>query len=156
MSKLDWNDRKRFQIDGEAMGRGMDRRAFIFVSGLALGTGVFASPLQTEAGQMYGLIGKLKTIPDRRDNLIQILLEGVSGTGEGVGMRGCLSYVVARDPSDPDAIWITEVWESKESHAASLELPSVAETIAKGRPLIAGFGERYETTPVGGVGLAQA
>ncbi len=42
-------------------------------------------------------------------------------------MPGCLSYVVARDPKDPDAIWITEVWDSKESHAASLQLPAVRE-----------------------------
>ncbi len=102
---------------------------------------------------MYGLIGKLKTVPGQRDNLIQILIEGVSKTDGSAGMPGCLSYVVARDQSDPDAIWITEVWESKELHAASLQLQSVRDAIAKGRPLIAGFSERFETVPVGGLGL---
>jgi len=95
---------------------------------------------------VYGLIGKMLTQPGQRDALIDILLDGVSG------MPGCHSYIVARDPSDADAIWITEVWESKEAHAASLQLPSVKEAIAKGRPMIAGFGERYETEPVGGWG----
>jgi quinol monooxygenase YgiN len=91
---------------------------------------------------MYGLIGKMVAAPGQRDALMAILLEGVSG------MPGCLSYIVAKDPA-----WITEVWDSQASHAASLDLPSVKAAIAKGRPLIAGFGERFETEPVGGHGL---
>ena len=68
-------------------------------------------------------------------------------------MPGCLSYVVAEDPADGNAIWITEVWDSKASHGASLSLPAVKDAIARGRPLIAGFGDRIETTPIGGAGL---
>ncbi|MEQ1515838.1 MAG: putative quinol monooxygenase [Usitatibacteraceae bacterium] len=97
---------------------------------------------------MYGLIGKMKTVPGQRDALIAILIEGVSG------MPGCLSYIVAHDASDADAIWITEVWDSQQSHQASLTLPSVKQAIAKGRPLITGFGERFETRPVGGQGIS--
>ncbi len=97
---------------------------------------------------MYGLIGKIKTTPGGRDALAQVLLEGVSG------MPGCLSYVVAQDPSDSDALWVTEIWENQEFHQASLSLPSVQAAIAKGRPLIAGFGERFETIPLGGHGLS--
>jgi quinol monooxygenase YgiN len=93
---------------------------------------------------MYGLIGKMKVVPGQREALIAILLEGLRG------MPGCLSYVVAQDPTDPDAIWITEVWDSQESHQSSLALPSVQQAIAQGRPLITGFGERIETQPVGG------
>ena len=96
---------------------------------------------------MYGLIGQLQVVPGQRDALIAILLDGVSG------MPGCLSYVVAQDTTDPDAIWITEVWDSQETHQASLSLPSVQKAIARGRPLIAGFGVRFETTPAGGHGL---
>jgi quinol monooxygenase YgiN len=96
---------------------------------------------------MYGLIGKMKAVPGQRDALIKILLDGVSG------MPGCLSYVVAQDPTDPDGIWITEVWDSQESHKASLSLPSVQQAISRGKPLIAGFGEHFETIPVGGHGL---
>ena len=99
---------------------------------------------------MYGLIGKMKTAPGQRDALIAILLKGVSG------MPGCLSYIVAQDPTDADAIWITEVWDSQDSHTASLSMPSVQDAIARGRRLIAGFGERFETTPVGGHGLSPA
>jgi quinol monooxygenase YgiN len=57
------------------------------------------------------------------------------------------------DTSDANAIWITEVWDHKASHDASLSLPSMKDAITKGRPLNAGFGERVVTTPVGGAGL---
>ena len=95
----------------------------------------------------YGLIGKMIAAPGQRDALIGFLFEGTGA------MPGCLSYVVAGDPTNPDAIWITEVWTSKQHHADSLKLPAVQAAITKARPIIAGFGERFETTPVGGVGL---
>jgi len=96
---------------------------------------------------MYGLIGKMLAAPGQRDALIAILLESV-GT-----MPGCLSYIVATDASDANAIWITEAWDSADSHAASLKLPGVQQAIAKARPIIAGMGERFVTAPVGGHGL---
>ena len=83
----------------------------------------------------------------KRAELAAILL---GGTGE---MPGCLSYIVAEDMADPDALWVTEVWDSKESHAASLQLPMVQAAIAKARPIIAGFDSRAEMVPLGGVGL---
>jgi quinol monooxygenase YgiN len=96
---------------------------------------------------MYGLIGKMMAAPGQRDALIAILLESVAD------MPGCLSYIVATDPADANAIWITEVWDNEASHAASLSLPAVKEAIAKARPLIAGFGDHIVTTPIGGHGL---
>lgn len=132
----------------------MARREFLVATTLA-----FAGPRTlagrhrtTNGGQsdMYGLIGKMTAVPGRRDALVEILLEGT------IGMPGCLSYVIATDPADEDAIWITEVWDSEESHQASLSLPAVQDAIARGRPLIAGFDERTVTTPVGGHGLADA
>lgn len=98
---------------------------------------------------MYGLIGKMMSVAGQRDALIAILLAGTAD------MPGCLSYVVAKDPGDENAIWITEVWDSEASHAASLTLPSVKNAIANGRPLIAGFGDRIVTSPVGGHGLTR-
>jgi quinol monooxygenase YgiN len=99
---------------------------------------------------MYGLIGKIKAISGQRGALISILTEGVAG------MPGCLSYIVAQDPTDADAIWVTEVWADQASHQASLSLPSVQQAITRGRPLITGFGERFETIPVGGHGLTNS
>ncbi len=97
---------------------------------------------------MYGLIGKMLATPGNRDALAAILLQGIAG------MPGCLSYIVAQDPTNPDALWVTEVWASQAEHQASLSLPSVRAAITQARPIIAGFGERFETTPLGGQGLA--
>lgn len=97
--------------------------------------------------EKYGLFGKMVAAPGKRDELIGHLL---AGTGE---MPGCLIYVVARDPVEADAIWITEVWTDRQHHADSLRLPAVQAAIARARPIIAGFGERFETIPVGGVGI---
>lgn len=99
---------------------------------------------------MFGLIGKMTAQAGQRDALIAILREGVAG------MPGCLSYIVAQDPTDPDLIWVTEVWESQAAHQASLSLPAVREAIGKGRPLIAGMEMLAQTRPVGGHGLAAA
>ena len=100
---------------------------------------------------MYGLIGTMVATPGNRDALAAIIL----GFG-GDGMPGCLSYVVAKDPRDGDALWITEVWDSAESHKASLSLPAVREAITRGRPLIASFGDSVQSEPIGGIGLAAA
>lgn len=97
---------------------------------------------------MFGLIGKMRAQPGKRDELIALLLKGTDA------MPGCLNYVVARDPADPDAIWISEVWEDEASHKASLSLPAVQATIAEARPLIAGFDSSVRTEPVGGVGIS--
>jgi quinol monooxygenase YgiN len=99
---------------------------------------------------MYGLIGKLSAVPGQRDALATILLEGTEA------MPGCLSYIIGTDPADPEALWVTEVWDSPASHQASLALPAVKAAMAKGRPLIAGFSNRTETVPMGGYGLPRA
>lgn len=96
---------------------------------------------------MFGLIGKMRAQPGKRDALLGILLDGTDS------MPGCLSYVVAKDPADADAVWITEVWDSEASHKASLSLPSVRAAIAEARPMIAGFDFSVPTQPVGGVGI---
>ena len=98
---------------------------------------------------MYGLIGRIMCKPGTREQLITALLEGTTV------MPGCLSYIVARDPADPEAIWVTEVWDQEASHKASLSLPAVQAAIAKGRPLIARFDHQTVTEPVGGHGLSK-
>ena len=98
---------------------------------------------------MYGLIGKMVATAGNRDALAAIILNG-AGT-----MPGCLSYVVAKDPRDDAALWITEVWDSAESHTASLSLPLVREAIAIGwLLLIASVGDSVQIEPIGGHGLA--
>ena len=85
------------------------RRAF--VAGAAVAATLPMEVLATmQDNGMHGLIGRLRAAPGQRDALIAILIEGTAN------MPGCLSYIVARDATEADAIWVTEVWDSRESH----------------------------------------
>lgn len=113
------------------------------LAGLALamlGGPALAGEEDMESG--FGMIGKIKAQPGKRAELIAIL-----GGGTGA-MPGCLAYLIAEDARDADAIWITEIWDKAESHAASLQLPAVRAAIARGRPLIAAFELSAPTRPV--------
>ena len=99
---------------------------------------------ELDEATLYGVIGQMLAAPGKREELIAILLEGTGA------MPGNLGYTIFRDLGDANAIWITEVWTSAEAHKASLSLPSVQAAIAKGRPIIAGFGTRAEVEPVAG------
>src|SRR3546814_16607983 len=96
-----------------------------------------------EADSQYGLSGQMMTQPGQRTALVAILSEGTST------MPGNIAYLIGEDSANPDAIWIVELWDSKEAHAASLKLPAVQAAIAKGRPLI-----RSEERRVGKEGVS--
>src|SRR5262245_7519616 len=109
----------------------IERRTFLALTGAAvIESWASGGALQTSGSDsMYGLIGKVNAVKGQRDALAAILLEG-TGT-----MPGCLSYVIATDPADADALWITEVWTDQASHRASLALPQVQAAIAKAKPI---------------------
>ncbi len=98
---------------------------------------------------MYGLQGKMLARSGQRDALLALLLEA----SRGAPMPGCRLYVVSEVPAEPDAIAITEVWDDKAAHDASLQLESIRALITKARPFIASIGAPVELRPVGGQGL---
>lgn len=98
---------------------------------------------------MYGLLGSMRTHPGHRDDVIAVLLRAV----DALPAAGCLSYVVAASTTDEDLIWVTEVWESKEHHAASLQLPEVQAEIAEAMPMLTREFTQQETTVAGGLGV---
>ena len=98
---------------------------------------------------MYGLHGKMIAKAGHRDALLALLLEASRGTP----MPGCRLYVVSEVPAEPDAIAITEVWDDRAAHQASLQLDRVRTLIAQARPLIAQMAPPLELRPVGGQGL---
>lgn len=126
----------------------MHRREFIGTAalGLLMLQGC-QTPMEdlTGTAELYGRIGQMLAAPGKRDELIGYLLAGSEG------MAGNLAYIVAKDATDPNAVWITEVWKDAASHKASLALPQVQQVIAKARPIIAGFGTSAEVIPVGGM-----
>lgn len=99
---------------------------------------------------MYGLITKLTTVARRRESVIDLLVAGRQPPA------GCLSYVVARDPGDPDVLWVTEVWTDAQAHGDALKRPDIKAGFALALTWIATMHDPILTEPVGGLGLGQA
>lgn len=97
----------------------------------------------------YGYAGTMRTRSGHRDEVVGILLSGVDGLREA----GCQLYAVSVADSEPDLIWVTEVWDSKEAHDASLQLPATREAINRAMPMLTGDFTGQETTVVGGLGV---
>lgn len=131
-------------VIGTASGPAFGRRGFVG-GAVAIAMIGAAAPAMAGEGAMFGMIGRLKAKPGQRDALAAVL------TGGSGAMPGCLSYIVAEDLADPDALWVTEVWVDKAAHDASLSLPEVRAAIGRGRPLIAGFDSSAQTRPISGV-----
>jgi quinol monooxygenase YgiN len=126
----------------------IDRRTFVAgaASITAFPPGTAATAARSQI--MYGLISRITAQSGRREELVKILLSAIANS-----MAGCLNYIVATDPSDANSIWVTEVWQSRQAHAASLSIPVVKEAMSKGAALIASFSRVAETSPVGGLNI---
>ena len=98
----------------------------------------------------FGMFVKVIAHQGQREALVRHLLTAADLVGKA---QGCELYVVHTSPTEPDTVWVTEVWRSKADHAASLSINGVRELIAKARPLIAEMSEPILTIPVGGKGL---
>ncbi|MDA0566286.1 antibiotic biosynthesis monooxygenase [Streptomonospora sp. S1-112] len=97
----------------------------------------------------YGTINSMKAKPGRRDEVVAILLSGA----DGLRAAGCHLYVVGTAADDDVTVWISEVWESREHHEASLQLPETREAISAAMPMLAGEFTSQEVRVQGGVGV---
>ncbi|HEV7823898.1 MAG TPA: putative quinol monooxygenase [Mycobacteriales bacterium] len=97
----------------------------------------------------YGYIGSMKTRAGHRDDVVAILLRGV----DGLRAAGCHLYVVSVSGDEADTIWVTEVWQTKEHHDASLQLPETRAAIGAAMPMLTGEFTSRELSVVGGLGL---
>ena len=93
---------------------------------------------------------KIRSQAGQRDALIAVLLDAAAALQQ---VPGCQLYLVSASASEPDTVWVTEVWSSQEEHQASLLGEDVQPILMRGRPLIASF-ERIEIEPLGGMGLS--
>lgn len=97
----------------------------------------------------YGYVGSMRAKDGQRDAVIEILLSGV----EGLRTAGCQVYAVCTAGDDDDVIWVTEVWDSREQHDASLQLPATRAAIGRAMPMLTGDFTRQELSVVGGLGV---
>jgi len=93
-------------------------------------------------------------LPGRGDELVDGLLRAAALLE---GFDGCELYVINRAADDPDTVWVTEIWSSREALDASLQLPGVPELIGEVLPLVDRSSmQLVELVPVGGIGLSGA
>jgi quinol monooxygenase YgiN/mannose-6-phosphate isomerase-like protein (cupin superfamily) len=86
------------------------------------------------------------------DEVAQLLLRAADSLRDAAG---CELYVINRSPSEPDVVWVTELWLSREALDASLEQLKTEQgraQVAEVGALLAGPPELTELEPLGGVG----
>jgi len=100
----------------------------------------------------YGLHGKLKATKGNAEKLADILIKASELIST---VKGCHYYLIGIDDNDPDTVWITELWDSKEDHDNSLKAPGVMELISQAMPILDGKPEKgQELNIVGGYPLS--
>jgi quinol monooxygenase YgiN len=98
----------------------------------------------------YALINKMTVKPGKRDEVINIMLEAGKPFDDN---PACVLYLVYRDASDPQVIWVEDVWTNKDDHAAAMSNPAMRSFIAQTMPLLEGMPEQIEVELAGGKGL---
>ncbi|AIQ49938.1 antibiotic biosynthesis monooxygenase [Paenibacillus sp. FSL R7-0273] len=98
----------------------------------------------------FGIYAKFTAKPGERDTLAAILLESAAAAE---AVAECELYIINHSETEPDVLWVTEVWSSQEAHAASLTLEATRAAIQRAMPLIAGV-EPTRLRPIGGKGLS--
>jgi len=98
----------------------------------------------------FGAYNKFTAQAGQRDALVGVLLDAAAAQA----VDSCELYIVNVSESEPDAIWVTEIWASEADQQASLALESTKAVIRQAIPLIAGPIESIRIVPVGGKGFA--
>ena len=55
---------------------------------------------------------------------------------------------VAKDTTEQNVLWVTEVWDRVVSHDSSLKLPSMRDAVSRSKAIIPGFDKVAITEPV--------
>jgi len=97
----------------------------------------------------YGLMVKMGVKPGQRDAVVSLVMRDV----EAVRAAGCDVYVVGTSPTEPDVVFVTEVWASREAHRASMQIPSIQAAISEAMPMLTGAFHQTEFDVAGGLGL---
>lgn len=99
----------------------------------------------------FGQHSKVMARPGKRDELVAKYLE----VGEIQRSNPeCELIFVSTSASDANAVYLTEVWSSEESHKQALDSDEVRAWAEAMPPLVDGDPQSQRLEPVGGKGLA--
>ena len=88
--------------------------------------------------------------PGKRDELIQQLQQ--LSAELLTRASGCIYYLISTT-EEPDVVWISELWTSKEAKDAVAMKPESAKAMKELMPLVASMTDRTNLTVVGGAGI---
>lgn len=89
---------------------------------------------RVSGGTMFSVYGRMTALPDRRDELISMLLDGFRAGGDDGGL---LTFSINAALDDPDTVWLTQLWIDKEAHDATTRSEPVAAVTRKLPALLA-------------------
>ncbi|WP_394674352.1 putative quinol monooxygenase [uncultured Chryseobacterium sp.] len=99
----------------------------------------------------YLLHGKLTAKAGHQKELADILIQASQLVSKS---KGCTLYAVSHDQEDENAVYVTEIWDSKDDHDNSLKVEGVRELIMKAMPILDGPPTKgQELKILGGVGV---
>jgi quinol monooxygenase YgiN len=102
---------------------------------------------------MVGRYVRFTSEPGRGDDLAALMTEVARSQA---GAVGCRLYAANRDASDPDTVWITELWDSQadvDAALAGLRTEAGKARLGEVMALLAGPPQRTDLEPLGGVGI---
>jgi quinol monooxygenase YgiN len=98
----------------------------------------------------FGMTTKVVVHAGQRDVLVDLLLAAAERVADA---PACYLYVVSTSMEEPDAVWVSEAWRSKNHYEAWMSRPDVIQRISAMAPFIASRTEPVLIVPVGGKGL---
>jgi quinol monooxygenase YgiN len=98
--------------------------------------------------QYYAQHGKMTIKPGKRDEVIQRLNESVELLER---IPGCVYYLISTT-DEPDVVWISELWLSKEAKDGLATSPESAKAMKDLMPFIVSMTDRTVMTVVGSFG----
>jgi len=93
----------------------------------------------------YGFHATITAQPGQGDALVELLLGAPSLTH-----ADCLVFLVGRSESNPDVVFVTEGWSSREAHGRFFASEPAQTYVARFAPLVAGDSVYLDEVPVGG------
>ncbi len=128
------------------------KSALLSIVLLLVTTYVQATPTnnkQVRENMKFGMQAVLIAAEGKGDELANFMLEASETVSK---MDGCILYLVQQSLTDDSKVLVTELWDNKESHAASLTNEAVRVIIMKAKPIIIGM-DHNPAKYIGGHGI---
>ncbi|MBE4908501.1 antibiotic biosynthesis monooxygenase [Bacillus luteolus] len=98
----------------------------------------------------FSLFGKFTVQEGKREEMVDILLEAAKSMKD---LDGCEIYLVNISDSEPNTVYVYEVWNDETAHQASLTLESTQTLITRAKPIISGMERIGTLKTMGGKGI---